>query len=344
MGAGLKHFFTTFFHCHRLKLYLLCCNRSQQGHVHIKMGIDKGRLVWTAIFALEMLITLIGNAIAIAVFWKQRSTLKRNCYLLINLAVADLLVGIGEIVHLFNNIFFYVKNSKSAIWENIVLLPDAFAGSASLLFLTVISVERLYAIARPFHHRATNTRVYFYLIAVTWILATAITSIFLCSLILEIINLIIPMLSSASALGFCLVVILCSYFAIWKFKRNEVPGMPKDRRQQNKKLALTLSIVTFLSVLTWLPFIVDIVIIIAVPEMGGVKNSLYNIGRSLQLANSSINPIVYYARMPEFRKQLRNIILKQKSHKEQRGRQLSTMAGDVSVPVLLSVSTLNRTF
>ena len=139
------------------------------------MGIDKGRLVWTAIFALEMLITLMGNAIAIAVFWKQRSTLKRTCYLLINLAVADLLVGIGEIVHFLNNIFFYVKNSKSAIWENIVLLPDAFSGSASLLFLTVISVERLYAIARPFHHRATNTRVYFYLITVTWTLATAIT-------------------------------------------------------------------------------------------------------------------------------------------------------------------------
>ena len=289
------------------------------------MGIDKGRLVWTAIFALEMLITLMGNAIAIAVFWKQRSTLKRTCYLLINLAVADLLVGIGEIVHFFNNIFFYVKNSKSAMWENIVLLPDAFAGSASLLFLTVISVERLYAIARPFHYRATNTRVYFYLIAVTWTLATAITSILLCSLILEIINLMIPILSSASVLGFCLVVVLCSYLAIWKFKRNEVPGIPIDRRQQNKKLALTLSIVTFLSVLTWFPFLVGIVIIIAVPEMGGVKNSLYNIGRLLQLANSSINPIVYYARMPKFRKQLRNMILKQKSHKEKRGRQLSTM-------------------
>ena len=74
-----------------------------------------------------------------------------------------------------------------------------------------------------------------------------------------------------------------------------------------------------------LPFLVGIVIIIALPEMGGVKNSLYNIGRLLQLATSSINPIVYYARMPEFRKQLRNMILKQKSHKEKRGRQLSTM-------------------
>lgn len=155
-----------------------------------------------------------------------------------------------------------------------------------------------------------------------------------------LLNLMIPILSSASVLGFCLVVVLCSYLAIWKFKRNEVPGIPIDRRQQNKKLALTLSIVTFLSVLTWLPFLVGIVIIITVPEMGGVKNSLYNIGRLLQLANSSINPIVYYARMPEFRKQLRNMILKQKSHKEKRGRQLSTMQAVKSWLIIAVIHTI----
>jgi len=304
---------------------------------------SKGILLWTAIFALEMLIALAGNAIAIAAFWKQRSTLKRTCYLLINLSVADLLVGIGEIIHLYNNIF-YLQNSKPAIWENILILPDVFAGSASLLFLTLISMERLYAIAWPFQHRATNTRVYFYLIAVTWTLATAIALIFLCSLVLEITSLIITTPISASALSLCLVVVLCSYLAIWRCKRNEVPGIPIDRRQQNKKLAVTLSIVTFLSVLTWLSLTVCI-IIITIIGMHKFPNWLYNIARLLQLANSSINPIVYYARMPEFRKQLRNIILRHKSHKEQGGSQLPNIAmrGDVSTPVLLSFSTLNKT-
>ena len=302
------------------------------------MGIDKGRLVWTVIFALEMLIALMGNTIAIAAFWKHRATIKRTCFLLINLSVADLLVGIGEIVHLFYNIF-YVINSKSAISENILIVSDVFAGSASLLYLTLISLEKLHAIAWPFQHRATNTRVYFYFIAVTWTFATATAIIFLCSLVLEITSLIIPVLISAPASGLCLVVILCSYFAIWKFKRNEVPGIPIDRRQQNKKLAVTLSIVTFLSVLTWLPLLVSIIITIAVPGIDGVKSSLYQIGRLLQLANSSINPIVYYARMPEFRKQIRNMILRQNSPKEQRGLQLPNIAmrGDVKIPVLLSV-------
>ena len=110
--------------------YFSQANRTQQFYVHIEMGIDKGRLLWTAIFALEMLIALIGNATAIATFWKRRSTLKRTCYLLIILSVADLLIAIGEIMHLSNNIF-YLKNSKTAIWDNILILPDAFAASAS---------------------------------------------------------------------------------------------------------------------------------------------------------------------------------------------------------------------
>lgn len=307
------------------------------------MGVDKGRLLWTAIFAMEMVIALMGNAIAIATFWRKRSTLKRTCYLLINLSVADLLVGIGEIMHLYHNIF-YLKNSKSATWDDILILPDVFTGSASLSFLTLISMERLYAIAWPFHHRTTNTSVYFHFIAATWTLATGMAIIFLCNLVLEITSLIIPTLISASASGLCLVVILSSYLAIWRLKRNEAPGIHIERRQQNQKLAVTLSIVTFLSWLTWLPLIASITIVAMLGKLG-FPSSLYNIARLLQLANSSINPLVYYARMPEFRKQLRNMILRQKCHKQQGGRQLPNipMRGNVSTPVLLSFSTLNTT-
>ena len=301
------------------------------------MGIDKERLLWTPIFALEMLIALLGNAMAIATFWKQRSTVKRTCYLLINLSVADLLVGIGEIIHLF-----HLQNSKPAIQENILILPDVFAGSASLLFLTLISVERLYAITKPFQHRAINTRIYFYSIAVAWTLGTAIALIFLCSLVLQITSLIITTLISASVSGLCLVVILCSYLAIWRCRRNEVPGISVVRRQQNKKVAVTLSIVTFLPMLTWLPFTVSVIII---AMLGIHLDWLYNIARFLQLANSSINPIVYYSRIPEFRKQLRNMILRYKSQKEREGRSLpnTPVWEDVSTPVLLSFSTLDAT-
>ena len=46
----------------------------------------------------ESLIIIVGNIFTIFVFWKHRNRLKRTSYLLINLSVADLLVGLTEMI------------------------------------------------------------------------------------------------------------------------------------------------------------------------------------------------------------------------------------------------------
>ena len=50
------------------------------------------------IYTLEAVLIVFGNAFTIFVFWTERSRLKRTYFLLINLAVADLLVGIKEFI------------------------------------------------------------------------------------------------------------------------------------------------------------------------------------------------------------------------------------------------------
>ena len=50
------------------------------------------------IYTLEAVLIVFGNAFTIFVFWTERSRLKRTYFLLINLAVADLLVGITEFI------------------------------------------------------------------------------------------------------------------------------------------------------------------------------------------------------------------------------------------------------
>ena len=45
---------------------------------------------------LESVIIIVGNAFTIFVFWKHRNRLKRTSFLLINLAVSDLLVRSEE--------------------------------------------------------------------------------------------------------------------------------------------------------------------------------------------------------------------------------------------------------
>ena len=55
------------------------------------------------IVTLEITIIVMGNVFTIFVFWTQRLRLKRTFLLLINLAVADSFVGLGEALVLATN-------------------------------------------------------------------------------------------------------------------------------------------------------------------------------------------------------------------------------------------------
>lgn len=177
---------------------------------------------------MEMVIVFIGNVIVIVIFWRKRLIFKWICYFLINFLVVDFLVGIGEIMYLYYNIFYFM-NFKLVIWDDILILLDVFVGLVFLLFLIFIFMERLYVIVWFFYYRMINMRVYFNFIVVIWILLIGMVIIFFCSLVLEIISLIIFILILVFVLGFCLVVILSLYLVIWWLKRNEVLGIFIDR-------------------------------------------------------------------------------------------------------------------
>lgn len=53
-------------------------------------------IAFMVISALELAVIITGNVFTIFIFWTLRLRLKRICFLLINLAFADLLVGIAE--------------------------------------------------------------------------------------------------------------------------------------------------------------------------------------------------------------------------------------------------------
>lgn len=195
------------------------------------MPTDKPRLAWTVILAMEMLAVFVGNAIAIAVFWKQRSTLKRTYYLLINLSIADVLVGVGEIENLVYNAWYFI-HATPANWGNFAVL-DVFSALGSLSFLTLISMERLYAIAWPFRQRTTTTQAYIYSIAITWSLPAVKTIVYLCGFAFEILSMKIATTIGASYLMLCLVLIPSSYLP----RETRIQGYQK--RDANKTRSLS---------------------------------------------------------------------------------------------------------
>ena len=132
-------------------------------------------IVFCVVLSIEYFIICIGNTFTIYVFWKTRRTLQKASYLLINLAVADLFVGVMQITLLATHLQLYLftysefnihifSSQKSHLISSIQIIF-----SCSLVFsLAVISLERVYAVVWPLHHRTVSSRVYFSSIAFIW--------------------------------------------------------------------------------------------------------------------------------------------------------------------------------
>ena len=129
--------------------------------------------VINCIILFESLLIFSGNSFTIFVFWKNRSKLKRTSFLLINLAVADLLVGLSQMIITGG---FYIPDSFQT---NITSVEDNLKHSllggfqlslpfASVFFLVLISLERAYALIWPLRHRVASIRGYIYSAIFVW--------------------------------------------------------------------------------------------------------------------------------------------------------------------------------
>ena len=94
-------------------------------------------------------------------------------YLIINLAVADMLVGgiSGSITFFVSGVncdLWNYKSTGSKRWDNFVMGIQWLFPASSLTNLSIISLERIHATFFPFRHRVTKKWVFGVFIAVIW--------------------------------------------------------------------------------------------------------------------------------------------------------------------------------
>lgn len=182
------------------------------------------------------------------------------------------------------------------------LRMDVFSGTASLTTLLFIAGERFLAIAFPFLHKVITTRFYMKCIAVVWITSFLMTGIIFSS---GIFPTSFCRTISRGILGYftivCLIAISALYTAIWVVFRKVNVRIPRNRRDQNKRLAKTLAIVTLTSLIGWIPLSVHTVTPFSKIDGNCFLSGPRIIAPFLQMANSVINPLVYCYRMSEFR-------------------------------------------
>ena len=261
-------------------------------------------ITWMIVGLTESVTIVVLNSLTGIAFCRDRNLRKRSTYLVISLAVADMLSGgisahdllynVGETCNFWgpNRAYWYIPQ-VFILWFPV----------CSLTNMTVISLERLNATFWPFRHRTIKKSVYWVLIIAIWLTAL----LFSCALIMIYYYTYKRdhyYYAWGSFISICLLVICVSYIFI--FVKLRFGNQPRHHGAANRerKLTVTLFTVTSLSLLMWLPYVITTFLFVAANILMSLSDIAFfrldNVLTILFYANSFLNPILYTMRMPGF--------------------------------------------
>ena len=270
--------------------------------------LDPTALIFVIISAIEAVLIIVGNSFAIFVFWTQTFPQRGTCLLLINLSAADLLVGVAESLVLATTETIPIRRHEG---EASRLLPFVvFASCASVLFLALISLERVCAVFWPVRHRVSSLQIYVCSIVTVWFIGLVFGVLCLLSLYFKEVNRGLVSAPIPICLFVSFLVTCISYVKI----RRRVICTPREQNTsntrnrldaRNARLSRTLFGVFAISFLLWFPTLVFFATKCLCPSCFPTGLDHFEEALSaLRLANSMANPLVYSFKMPAFKNAL----------------------------------------
>ena len=250
------------------------------------------------------------NALTIIVYLKERSLRKPSMYLVMNQAVADMFVGINVLIGCWLLGTVCELSTINLLSGNelgfLILVLWTVSHIASLINLGAISLERTHATFRPFKHRLIKKKIFGAAVAIVWITAGVISTGIASEVVFEPSfskRLPIFYISYLSSFLFCLLTIIVSYSSMAIKIVYGIQPRHNSATNRERKLTKTLFVVTVVSLLLTLPFV-----IVDFFEILRLSTSIsFHLSHSFYFifcANSLINPVFYTVRMPEFKRAL----------------------------------------
>lgn len=274
---------------------------------HTDSSSQHDDFIWFAVLIVVGCLIVVVNFITIVTFVMNRHLRRRSVLCLLHLAVVDMLFGGASIIN-------------QTLDTDAVVFFFSFLLVCSLSALTLVSVERVYAIFFPFRHRTTRLRMYIVAFTIAWIIPVP-----------ELITVITYTWSSTDELTVndifflavyptCLLLISTSYTAIFIQVKKQAKRLQTNQQQtavirirqkREHHLAMTLLIVTVVSLIAWLPYTSVIIRTFVVTTSDEFYYSTtFHMTLLIQNINSLINPIIYVFRMRDFRRALLRLVLK----------------------------------
>ena len=273
---------------------------------------------WFVVYLTITVAIVAVNLLSIILFVKNSNLRTRAMYLVINLTVVDMFVGGSSTFAILLLVLLYGCEAEKIylLWPKwspvlfVLAMMEVWLPLTSVAGIAVISLERMHATFRPFRHRNIKKWAYGVTIAGVWILTAMILIplplISLYGNLHQQWQLLFPFYLWRSYCFLCLIVICVSYTSIalkfWCGTRPPSHGAANRQR----KLTVTLFIMTIVSLLLWLPYVVYTCVPFSVLDRFSFLTylRLRLFFSLLYHTNSLVNPIIYTIRMPEFRRAL----------------------------------------
>ena len=270
---------------------------------------------------LLMLAILFGNALVIASYKTNRRLRTRTNVFLVSLAISDFLVGSVSLPMWI----YLVGTEKENLWNVSAAFMavyksfDVFSALASIYHLTAISVERYIAVSRPFYYKSLPSLFHRALIAFAWTAAGFLASLsFFTTLEKAWSSRIYSVVLLICGFAGPTVVITCMYVGVFAVARSLLKRFPshlttqhsrgslKKYYQGERKVAITVALITCLFIAAWVPFFTVSVTaafcLSCLPSSPDSLSVLITIVKTVHYMNSAVNPLVYARRDQEMRR------------------------------------------
>ena len=300
------------------------------------------------IFIIFGVYTVVGNILVCVVYIVDPGKKLRrvsNSYFVINLAVADILVGIA--VEPINAASYWSKNNDVHFSYYIFAVLSCVC---SIVNISALMVDRFLAVCRPFKYRSLvmPSRVH-----------TALLIIWLFSIHFSILPLVGWRSASFQVYLYGLGVLspagimLASYYGLLRALKEKIADLQNsaDRKEathvrkmvaREHRVSMTVFIMLMVFLVAWCPFvIVDIVLVFC----ESCRSERLLLARDITLTvgffSSGINPALYAWRVPNFRQGL--MLLYQRAFKKSKIVRVAPLGNDGMTAAANSQSNLDKT-
>ena len=268
--------------------------------------------IWIAVWLTQFIMVFIINAFTLVVFARSRHLRRRNTYLIMNLTVADLLIAA---VSGPEAILFFKRNTRPKKGFGVLysIISD-MCWIASLGNLALISLERLHATLYPFRNCLIGKRIYYKIIIFSWLGALTLACVLH---IIRLNNLVL-----ADRYPWIIYVVLTLAVLTTSYVIRLSKFITKPHVQQlgsvisaERKLSVTLFIVSAASIITLLPWLITICISISSDRLLWIKfTPTRKMASTFYFLNSLLNPVIYAIRLTEFRRASKELFCKSNSY------------------------------